>query len=226
MTALIVTALIWVGLHIGLAGTRLRDPVARRLGDQGFRALFSVLSLAAIFVLARSYAAAPYRGLWVAPDWLRWLLVLAMLPAFALFAGAVLSRNPTSLGPPIGPEWQPRGMVRITRHPMLCSFALWALVHIIGTGDAASLIFFGAFGVTALAGTTSIDAKLARRQPVLWRTLVAGTSIVPFGAILAGRNHFAPRELGWSVPILALGLWGGMLILHPLLFGMSPLPHV
>ena len=45
---------------------------------------------------------------------------------------------------------------------MLWSFAIWAAVHIIGNGDAAAIIFFGAFLVTALAGMPSIDAKLSR----------------------------------------------------------------
>lgn len=46
MAALLAAGLLWLALHIGLAGTGLRGVLARPLGDQGFRALFSVLSIA------------------------------------------------------------------------------------------------------------------------------------------------------------------------------------
>ena len=77
---------------------------------------------------------------------------------------------------------------------MLWSFALWAAVHIIGNGDTAAIVFFGAFLVTALAGMPSIDAKLARRDPAAWQALSAATSIVPFAAIAQGRNRFVPAR--------------------------------
>src|SRR5689334_25358811 len=95
MPLLLLAALIWVFIHLGLAGTRLRDAVAQRLGDRGFRALFSVLSIAAIIFLARAYNGVPGDQLWLAPAWLRWLLVLLMLPASVLFVGSVASPNPT-----------------------------------------------------------------------------------------------------------------------------------
>jgi len=105
---------------------------------------------------------------------------------------------------------------------MLCGFALWALVHIIGTGDAAALVFFGAFFLTAVAGMPSIDAKLAARDPNFWQALSASTSIVPFAAIVAGRNRFVPREIGWITPVVGLAAWVLLLLLHPWLFGVSP----
>ena len=69
---------------------------------------------------------------------------------------------------------------------MLWSFVIWAAVHLIGNGDTAAVVFFGAFLVTALAGMPSIDAKLARRDPSTWLALSAATSIVPFVAIAQG----------------------------------------
>ena len=81
-----------------------------------------------------------------------------------------------------------RGIQRVTRHPMLWSFAIWAAVHIIGNGDTAALVFFGAFLVTALAGMPSIDAKMAANNPDTWPGFAGASSILPFGAILAGRT--------------------------------------
>jgi uncharacterized membrane protein len=108
---------------------------------------------------------------------------------------------------------------------MLWSFAIWAAVHMIGNGDTASLIFFGTFLITALAGMPSIDAKLAHRDPVAWSALAARTAIVPFGAIAQGRNQLVWGEIGWWRFGLGLVLWGLFLYLHPLVIGVSPLPR-
>src|ERR687883_287202 len=94
----------------------------------------------------------------------RWPRALGMRAARFLFV-ASRRRTPTAMGGDALLGAEPTGIQRVTRHPMLWSFAIWAAVHVIGNGDTASLVFFGAFLVTALAGMPSIDAKLARRAP-------------------------------------------------------------
>jgi uncharacterized membrane protein len=222
MPLLIVAALLWIGIHLGLAGTALRDAVVRRIGDAAFRGVFSLLSIVVLVFLVRAWNGAPSTGLWIAPDWLRWVLVVAMLPAFVLFVASVSGRNPTMIGPQEGSVQSPRGVTRVTRHPMLWSFAIWACVHIIGNGDTAAIVFFGAFLVTALAGMPSIDAKLARRDPATWQALSAATSIVPFVAIAQGRNRLVPQEIGWMTPAIGVAAWIVALVVHPWLFGVAP----
>ena len=222
MTVLLLAALIWLGLHLAVAGTRLRDRLVALIGDGPFRVLFSVASIAALVFLVRAWSTSPTAPVWFTPDWLRWILVLAMLPAFVLFVASVSQPNPTMIGPSGATARPPRGMQRVTRHPMLWSFAIWAAVHVIGNGDSASIVFFGAFLITALAGMPSIDAKLARRDPATWQALSAATSIVPFAAIAAGRNRFVPREFGWVQPVVGVFSWVVVLLLHPVLFGVAP----
>jgi len=222
MTMLLLAALLWIGVHVGIAGTRLRDAIVARIGETPFRGLFSVLSIATIIFLVRAWSLSPTEPIWFTSDWLRWILVVAMLPAFVLFVASVSQPNPTMVGPPDAAARPPRGMTRVTRHPMLWSFAIWAAVHVIGNGDSASIVFFGAFLITALAGMPSIDAKLARRDPATWQALSAATSIVPFAAIAAGRNRFVPGEIGRLTPAVALVAWIVLLLLHPVLFGTAP----
>jgi uncharacterized membrane protein len=221
MTLLILAALLWVFIHIGIAGTRQRDAVVARLGEAPFRIAFSVTSVVAILLLVLAWRHAETTFLWAAPGWLRSILAFAMLPAFVLFM-ASHKRNPTAVGSK-GLAEEPRGIQRVTRHPMLWSFAIWAGVHVVGNGDTASLVFFGAFLVTALAGMPSIDAKLARRQPEAWRSFAAKTSILPFGAILGGRNRFVPSEIGWMPPVVGLILWAALLHFHRGIFGVPVL---
>jgi uncharacterized membrane protein len=222
MALLIVAALVWLGIHFGIAGTRLRDVIAPRIGEGRFRSLFSVLSIAAIGLLVWGFRAAPTTALWDAPIWLRWVLTLAMLPAFLLFVASVSARNPTMIGGETKIAEPARGIQRITRHPMLWSFALWAAVHILGNGDTAAIVFFGTFLITALAGMPSIDAKLAHRDPAAWQALASATSIVPFAAIAEGRNRFVAGEIGWVTPLIAVVAWAALLYLHQWLFGLAP----
>ncbi len=225
MTLLLLAAAVWVGVHVGIAGSSVRVWLTARIGEGGFRAAFSLVSVAAITLLIVSYGLAKNDGLvvlWTAPVWLRWLLVFAMAPAFVLFVASVATPNPTAVGGERVMGQEPRGLLRVTRHPMLWSFAIWAAVHALGNGDLASLLFFGAFGVTALVGMPSIDAKLARRDPAGWAGIAGSTSILPFAAIASGRNRLSLREIGVLVPLAGLALWLVLLVVHPWLFGVSP----
>lgn len=220
MLPLALAALFWVFLHLGVSGSRLRDAIVVRIGERRFQGGFVIASFLAIALLILAWRAAAPVPLWVAPPWLRWLAVAAMLPAFILFVGSLTVRNPTMTG---GAGAAARGMLRLTRHPMLWSFALWSLVHAAVNGTLSGLLFFGAFAVTALAGMPSIDAKLAKRDPAGFAPVLDATSILPGGAIAAGRNQLVIGELLLPVAIGAV-LWALLLAAHPWLFGVAPLP--
>ena len=221
MTLLILAAALWIFVHVGISGTRLRDAAVARLGEGRFTLSFSIGSVVSIVLLVMAWQNAETTFLWAAPDWLRWLLAILMLPALVLFM-ASHKRNPTAAGNK-GLGEEPRGIQRITRHPMLMSFAIWAVVHLLGNGDTASLVFFGAFLVTAVAGMPSIDAKLARRHGDTWARFAQKTSILPFGAILAGRNRLVLSEIGWMPPVVGFAIWAALLHFHRGIFGVPAL---
>ncbi len=225
MELLALAALIWLDIHIGLAGTAARRKLVGRFGENEFRGGYSAVSLVSMVLLVAAYQHAPVLPLWVPPHWLQYLAILAMLPASILLVAAVMGPNPTAVNQQ-GALGQPaRGIQRITRHPMLCAFAIWASVHLLMNGDWASLIFFGAFAATAMAGMPSIDRKLAERDPENWRRLSATTSIVPGLAILEGRNRFVPEEIPNQVIAFGAGLWALLIIAHRIVIGVSVWPH-
>jgi uncharacterized membrane protein len=57
-----------------------------------------------------------------------------------------------------------RGVLRITRHPVMWGVGLWAAVHLVANGDLASLLFFGGFLLTALGGAWHLDRRLAATE--------------------------------------------------------------
>lgn len=219
---LLMAAVFWFATHNGLASGLMRARLVASLGANGFRIFYSILSVLALVLLARASGAADPVPIWTAPAWLRLVLALIMVPAFLFFTAGLL-RNPTGIAGE-GLAAQPvRGIQRITRHPMLWSFALWALVHVLGNGDLASVIFFGTFAISALIGMPSIDRKLAARDPEAAAKLQAVTSILPFGAIMAGRNRLVLAEIGWVAPVLALLGWAVTLHFHARFFGVPAL---
>ncbi len=223
--SLIAAAIAWVAVHIGIAGTAVRGAIVSKIGEGPFRGVFVIASFALLYWLGTAYGnAGPVRLLWIAP---RWLVVAGMwllLPAVLLLVCAVSQPNPTSVRGEgaLDREEPATGMLRITRHPMLWAFALWAVVHIIALGTLSGLVFAGAILVTALAGMPSLDAKYAKRYPERWPRFAAATSIVPFVAIAQGRNRLVWREIGWLRPWLAIVLWGVLIALHPLAFDVNP----
>ena len=221
MALLLLASILWLAVHIGISGTSLRARLHNPLGDNAYRGVHALLSLATFAFLIWAFRQSGAIVLWTLPKGAYHGLALLMLPVFLLFAGASSKSNPTGKRPlsPAGAS----GIVRITRHPMLWGITLWAIIHIIGNGELAATIFFGTFAVTALAGMPSIDRKFAARDPAGWAKLSAETSIVPFGAILTGRNRLVLSEIPRAIWIGGAVLWLVVLMGHKYVIGISPL---
>jgi uncharacterized membrane protein len=170
-----------------------------------------------------TYLRAPFIGLWHVP--LLRYAPLALMPfALLLIAAGLTTRNPTAVGQE---RWlqgnEPaRGILRVTRHPVMWGIALWAAAHLLARGDAASVVFFGAFLVLALTGTALIDRRKRAAAGTDWQRFAAVTSNLPFGAIAGGRNRVHAGEIGWFSLLLALAAYAVLVWLHPALFGARP----
>ena len=168
LAALMAACIFWLLIHFAIASSQLRWAIARRIGDNVFPGLFSCLSLIGIVALGWTYALAEqpdsFYGLRLVEHWMLWTPFVVMRFALILFVGAVTQPNPTAVG---GEEvlkspMPAVGIQRITRHPMLWAFVLWAIAHLIAKGDLASLLLFGSILIVALNGMVSIDRKRAR----------------------------------------------------------------
>ena len=225
MIALLLAAVFFVGVHVGVAGTGLRTRLVGSLGERAFTILFSVASLAGIVWLAMAYRGAPFDPLWPQYEWWKLIADVLMLPAFVLVVVGLLTPNPTAVAQEKRAAEAPTGIVRVTRHPFLMGVALWSFLHLVANGDLASLLFFGAFLLTAAAGAPSIDAKRRRSVGPAWDAFARRTSILPFAAIAAGRNTLDLGEIGWwriGLGVLAYVLFIGG---HLHIVGVSPFPH-
>jgi uncharacterized membrane protein len=220
LVQLAVATLAFVVTHF-VSSTPLRGAIAGALGEKAWIVLYSSVAFATIGWMAWAYGAAPRAPLWPG---LRLLPLLVMPIALALLAGGVLGRNPTAVMQEraLRSSEPARGMIRVTRHPVMWAIALWAAAHILARGDLASVIFFGGFLVVALLGTALIDARKRAAFGEDWRRFAAVTSNVPFGAIAARRNRLVIGEIGWRVVAVAAIAYVALLAAHPLLFGARP----
>jgi uncharacterized membrane protein len=208
----------------------LRATLLARLGENRYAGMFSVLSVIGLAGLIYGYGAARSGGgnvaLWSAGAWAHWLAAIGMLPAVILLVGSLTVPNPGLVGAEklLQRDEPARGILRVTRHPMLWAFALWAALHILPNGDLASLLLFGGILVVALNGMRSIERKRARSNPQDWPRFAAVTSALPFAAIAQGRNRLVLGEIGWHWLGLAVVAWLALIWLHRLAIGVPALP--
>jgi uncharacterized membrane protein len=198
--------------------TPLRGVLVRSLGEKAYVGLYTLVSFAMIGWMVWAYNRAPLEPLWVG---LRWLPAVLMPFSLVLLACGVLSRNPTLVGADklLKSADPARGMIRVTRHPVMWSFILWALAHILARGEFGAIVFFGTFLLLAALGAVLMDQRKARNLGEDWQRFAAVTSYFPFLAIAQGRNSFKPAEIGWRNPAIGLGLYALLFWFHPLLFG-------
>jgi uncharacterized membrane protein len=210
MGMLVAATLAFLATHF-VTSTPLRPALVRAMGEWPYRGLYSAIAFVTLGWMIWAYAAAPREMLWVGPREVAYVL---MPLAFILIACGYW-RNPTMVGADklLKSDDPARGIIRITRHPIMWGVMLWAAAHIIARGDLKGLVFFGGFLVLALVGTLAMDAR-KRSNPDFVR-FAAVTSHIPFVAIAQGRNRLVWREIGWLRPAMGLAAFLIVLAIHP-----------
>lgn len=223
MAMILAAGLFFIGIHIFISSTPLRGWLIARIGARPYQGVFSLLSLAAIIWLVWAYVMAPRVEFGQPHAGLTFLAVIAAMGGLWLAVLGVLSPNPTTVDQEalLQSPTPARGIVRITRHPFMVGFSLWAIAHVLLNPDTASLLFFGTFLVLAGLGPWLIDAKKAKAFGDKWSSFAGVTSIIPFAAIARGRNQFVPSEIGWWRPLTALSVVAALIYFHGYLFGAS-----
>jgi len=226
MLNLVFAAAFFMGTHAGIAGTRLRSLIIDRIGRITYVVLYSILSAVGTVWLFWAYLTAPYMELWGQLAGARYGVLLAMLLSF-LFIVIGLTSRPATLFGEQALEYRlsdVQGVVRITRHPILVGLLLWSVTHMIVNGDLAALILFGSLTVLTALGIGSMDAKHRRRLGDAWPDLERSTSILPFVAIVRGRNQLVLSEVPWRSVLMTALVFLIVLDLHVRVIGVSPLP--
>jgi uncharacterized membrane protein len=162
MGLLVLATAVFVATHF-VPSTPLRPWLVAGLGERAYLGVYSIVALAALGWMIYAFSKAPYEGVWVGDEFKVWALMLMPFALISVIAGG-MTRNPSAVRQEsaLATMGEPRGILRVTRHPIQWGIALWALLHLIARGDAASLVFFGGFALLSILGTLLIDARKNR----------------------------------------------------------------
>jgi uncharacterized membrane protein len=176
MTALILGLVIFLGVHsVRIFGEGWRTATRQRIGENAFKGLYSLLSLAGFALLIWGFGQARQQPvlLWTPMVWTRHLAALLMLVSFILLAAAYVPGN---------------GIKAKVHHPMVLGVKTWALAHLLANGTLADTVLFGSFLVWAVPNFRAARA----------RDRVAGTVYPPGSGAMTGVTALA-GIVAWAV---------------------------
>ena len=165
MTLLILGLVIFLGAH----STRIfaegwRGAQLSRLGEKGWKGLYSVVSLVGFVLLVWGYGVARQDPvpLWTPSIGMRHLASLLTLVSFIFLAAAYVPRN--AIKARLG-------------HPMTLGVKVWALGHLLANHTLADLLLFGGFLVWSVLCFRAARARDRAAGTVRPAGTAAGTAL-------------------------------------------------
>jgi uncharacterized membrane protein len=192
MLVLILGLAIFLGVHsIRMFADDWRSAQIARLGENGWKALYTVASLVGFVLIVWGYGIA--RGgatwLWLPPVGVRHLTGLLTAISFVLIAASYVPAN---------------RIKALVGHPMVAGVIVWALAHLLANGTLHAVVLFGAFRVWSFVNfvaSRARDRKAGVRYP-------AGKTRGDAIAVAAGIAIWAVFALflhGWLIGVRPFG---------------------
>jgi uncharacterized membrane protein len=216
-----------LGLQLAFAiahsgGAAVRPWAEKYIGPRLYRILFALISLPLAVLLIVYFFNHRYDGwqLWQVQGipgvgTLVWILsavsFLFLYPAtFNLLEIAAIQKPQVHL--------YETGIIRITRHPQMVGQVIWCVAHTLWLGTSFTLVTSIGLILHHLFGVWHGDRRLSQRYGEAFALLKQRTSIIPFQAIIDGRQSLNWQEF-LRPAYLGVAIFTGLLWWsHPLLF--------
>jgi len=186
MFLLIAGLILFFGMHCLPLFPARKTAWVEKLGPNGYRGAFSLVSAIGLALIIYGYGAARAEGpvfVYDPPIWLRHVTMLFMVPVFIFLVAAYV----------------PCRIKAALKHPMLVAVKLWAFSHLLANGDLPSVLLFGSFLVWAVADRISVKrrapAVVATRQPGRYSDI----AVILAGLLLYG-------VFAWKLHVLLIGV--------------------
>jgi uncharacterized membrane protein len=205
LALLVVFALI----HSG--GASLRAWGEERIGARLWRLLFAGLSIPSAVVVVGYFLAHRYDGvrLWNLQDqpWVVPVVWTGTAISFLFLYPATynLLEIPAVLRPQV--RLYATGIIRVSRHPQAVGQVLWCATHLLWIGTSFTLVACVGLIGHHLFAVWNGDRRLRNRFGAAFEELRASTSVLPFAAVLDGRQRLVaaeflrPSQLGIAIAI-------------------------
>lgn len=216
---IVVFSALFVATHLGMSHGVVRENLVAKLGQWPFRGLYSVVSFLTLGPAAVLWWQNRHLGpvLWEFSPWVeRGVALVLMLVAVELIVLMLANPSPASMMPG---DNEPRGILRVTRHPMNMGLALFGVAHILANGTVGDVAFFGAFVVVGVAGPFHMDARLKKQRGEGFDEFCRQTSVVPFVAMIRGRTKFRPEEISFPLFLIGVIVYIALVVFHGRFFG-------
>ncbi len=229
MMELLAAGLFLLASHYGIASTGLRGVLVERIGEGPYRALFSLIALAALVWLILAFKGAPFGPLLWDLGAVGLIVPVVLMPiALLLLIGGLSPANPTNAGSEkrLEDPDPATGALRITRHPIQWGIGLWAIGHLAANGDLNTVVLFGTLAVLSLFGTLLLDHRYRRDKGAVYAPFELSTSNLPLLAIIQGRQNLgtAFQEIGLIRIVATVLIYGLLLHFHGWIFGVPAFP--
>ena len=134
MEILISGLVLFFGIHIVPSLQSVRGAMVAKLGENGYRGVFSLISVLGLGLIIWGKGQAGYIDAYDPPEWGRFVPLMVMLPALIAVVASHM-----------------KGHIRLRLgDAMSWGVGLWAASHLMVNGDLASVLIFGAFLLYAI----------------------------------------------------------------------------
>ncbi|GAB4851834.1 hypothetical protein Ancab_031233 [Ancistrocladus abbreviatus] len=218
--------IIFAAVHSGLAS--FRDMCEKLIGERAYRVLFAGISLplalsTVVYFINHRYEGVQLWQLQNVPGVHQLVWFSSFVSFFFLYPSTFNLLEVAAVDKPKMHLWE-TGIMRITRHPQMVGQVIWCLAHTVWIGNsvavAASIGLIGHH----LFGVWNGDRRLALRYGEAFEILKNRTSIMPFAAIIDGRQKL-PKDYYKEfirLPYLTItALTLGAYFAHPLMQASS-----
>jgi uncharacterized membrane protein len=234
-SSLVMLALLLAFALLHSGGASLRAWGAARIGERAWRLLFAGVSIPAAVVVIGYFLQHRYDGirLWNLQEqpWIVPLVWVGTAISFLFLYPATynLLEIPAVLRPQV--RLYATGIIRVSRHPQAVGQVLWCATHLLWIGT--SFVLAASAGLIAhhLFAVWNGDRRLRNRFGAAFDELRASTSVLPFRAVLDGRQQLVlteflrPAQLGIAIAIGVFWWAHGFIGVAATAFSRTALAH-
>jgi uncharacterized membrane protein len=182
--------------HSGLAA--LRPWAETKIGARLYRVIFALVSIPFATILIIYFFNHRYDGwqLWQVQG-TPWIMPLVWILSFISFLFLYPATfNLLEVAAVLKPQVRiyETGIMRITRHPQMVGQLIWCVAHTIWIGTTFTLVTSIGLMLHHLFAVWHGDYRLGKRYGSEFEDIKARTSIVPFAAVLDGRQTLKLSE--------------------------------